>query len=431
MSLLHLILRSIWGGLIYLPMPWQALVTITLLMFFLPLLLLRLIPWLIARALQLIFLLAYGIVAGLFWFSYKIEPFLHNSGDGIADFLQEIEKNLQGLLRVIEQTKEACQSLEKSAFQRKWILGKKSLYLTPLITLPFWFIRPWLDFSPGVASLVDKSIETWCSFEHWSMTGQWQPSALTCTYPNRASRWDNSFKFIEYQNKQIISDLTEKINHKPGDVEFLINRANAFFNIEEYNLAFEDFNRALDFNSSYTPAYVGKGRVYLAIGDIDKAFTEFNNARQKDPKYAPAYVGRGDVYRRKNDKQAALAEYQKAYQLNQQYAPTYYSRGDVQCYLFGNQVEAVKDYNIAEEIYRSQGDLVNAWKVRQSLSKLDTLYKIQRGDTLSKIAARFNTSAQEIASVNSDKYPSLTNNPDSIETGWEIRIPACRSTSRE
>lgn len=180
MGLLQLILRSIWGGLIYLPMPWQAVVTITLLMFFLPLLLLRLTPWLIARALQLVFLLMYGVVFTLFWLFHQLEAPLQKFGDGTADFLQGIERLLQGLLILLEKTKEACQKFERSAFQRKWIIGKKSLYLAPLIILPFWSLRPWLEFSPGVTSLIDKSIETWCSLEHWGMSGQWQPSALTC-----------------------------------------------------------------------------------------------------------------------------------------------------------------------------------------------------------------------------------------------------------
>jgi tetratricopeptide (TPR) repeat protein len=407
-------------------MPWQAVVGIALFMLLFPLLLLRLIPWLIARSLQLIFLLAYGAVHILFWSFYKAEEFSRKSVKQNSDFLQGVERFLQGLLILLKKTKEVCEKFEKSAFQRKWIIENKKLYLTPLLILPFWFIRPWIGFVPGLTSLLDKSIETWCSLEHWGMTGKWQPSALTCSYPNRASRWDNSLKFIEYQRKQKVSDFTKRLEQTPRNLNFIISRANAFFDIEEYNFAFKDFSRALGFNKSYAPAYVGKGKVYLELGDIDKAFTEFNIARQKDSKYAPAYVGRGDVYQRKNDKEAALAEYQKAYSLNHQYAPTYYSRGNLQCYSFGNQVEAVKDYNRAEEIYRSQGDPVNAWKVRQSLSKLDTLYKIQQGDTLNKIAARFNSSTEKIASVNSDKYASLATNPDSIETGWEIRIPVCR-----
>jgi tetratricopeptide (TPR) repeat protein len=273
----------------------------------------------------------------------------------------------------------------------------------------------------------DKSIKTWCSFEHWGMTGQWQPSNLTCSYPNLPSHWGNSFKFIEYRYKQKISDFTERLKQKPGDAELLVHRANVFFKIEEYRFAFKDFNKALDFNGPYAPAYVGKGNFYLVHRDIKKAFIEFSKARQTDPNYAPAYVGLGDVYRRQNDKQTALEQYQKAYQLNPQYAPLYDSRGELQCYSFGNQVEAIRDYKKAEKIYRSQDDLVNALRVRQVISKLDTLlYKVRQGDTLSKIAAQFNTSVQKLASFNSDLYPSLSNDPDSIETGWEIRIPACK-----
>lgn len=426
MVLLQLMLRSIWGGLIYLPMPWQAVITIILLMFLLPFLLLRLLPWSAARTLQLVFYLLYGIIFILFWLFSWIETPSQEIDNRSAGSLREIERLLQGLLRFLEKAKKNCERLEKIAFDCKLTVERKSLYLAPLIILPFWFLRPSLEFSPEITSLIDKGIETWCSFEHWGMTGQWQASALTCSYPHRPSRWDSSFKSIEYRYRQEISDFTEQLNHKPGDAKLLVSRADAHFNLEEYSSALQDFNRALGFDISYAPAYVGKGKVYLIRGDIDRAFIEFNKARQKDPKYAPAYVGKGDVYRRKSDRQAALLEYQKAYQLNQQYAPTYYSRGELQCYSFRNQVEAIKDYNRAEEIYRSQGDLVNAQKVKQSISKLDTLYRIQQGDTLEEIAERFNTSTQEIASVNSDRYASLATNPDSIETGWEIRIPACR-----
>jgi nucleoid-associated protein YgaU len=89
-------------------------------------------------------------------------------------------------------------------------------------------------------------------------------------------------------------------------------------------------------------------------------------------------------------------------------------------------VEAVKDFNRAEEIYRTKGDLVNAWKVKQAISKLDIFYTIQYGDTLNAIASRFNTSNEKISSANSDRYPSLASNQDSIETGWAIRIPVCK-----
>jgi hypothetical protein len=148
-------------------MPWQAIVTITLLIFLLPFLLLRLIPWLIARALQLIFLLAYGTVFTLFWLFYQIETLSQKIGNGNVDFLQGIDQfirellklleKIRELLKLLEKIKEVCQKIEKRAFQYKWILGKKSLYLLPLIILPFWFLRPWLKFAPELSSLIDKT----------------------------------------------------------------------------------------------------------------------------------------------------------------------------------------------------------------------------------------------------------------------------------
>lgn len=310
------ILRSIWGGLIYLPMPWQIIVVTFLLLLLLPLLFLRILPWLLAITLKIVFVLSYGTVFVLFWFFNKIEDPLQNFGNTPLQLLQAIERFFQGALSLLEKAKEICQKIETKAFQYKWIANNKKLYLFPLIILPIWFFRPWLGFSSELTFLIDKSIEAWCSLEHWSMTSQWQPSNLTCTYPNQVSRRSNSFKPIEYQSKFNISDITKQMQKKPIDLHLLMNRANAFLSIEEYDSAFRDFNRILDFNPASAPACVGKGKIYLMKKDFNKALAEFDKAIQKDPKYAPAYEGRGDVYSRRNWKKSASAEYRKARQLN-------------------------------------------------------------------------------------------------------------------
>jgi tetratricopeptide (TPR) repeat protein len=329
MGFLQPIFQNIWGGLLYLPMPWQAVIVIISLIFCLPFIFLRFIPWLIAKFLQIAFAIGYALVYIVFWFIFLIETPLCNIWDGIADILRGIEWFFQRLLRLIEKTKESSYKFKNSAFQYKWLLKNKVFYLSPLIVVILWFSRPLFDSIPSIASIIDTSIGAWCSLEHWNMTGQWKPSELTCSYPTRASRWDINFKFIEYQTKQKILDITEKIAKKPQDALLIVNRGDLFLNIEEYTSAKKDFDKALSLNGNYAPAYVGRGKVYLELGDEDKAYTEFSLALEKDPKYPPAFTGRGDVYRKKNDKEAALIEYQKAYELDPQNPLTYYGRGNL------------------------------------------------------------------------------------------------------
>jgi hypothetical protein len=52
-----------------------------------------------------------------------------------------------------------------------------------------------------------------------------------------------------------------------------------------------------------------------------------------------------------------------------------------------------------------------------------TIYVVQSGDSLSKIAKRFGVSVEDIVEANRVKYPSLVTDPASIEIDWKLRIP--------
>ena len=52
-----------------------------------------------------------------------------------------------------------------------------------------------------------------------------------------------------------------------------------------------------------------------------------------------------------------------------------------------------------------------------------TTYTVRPGDTLSDIAARRGTTADELVRVNAAAYPSLSDNPALLRVGWELTIP--------
>jgi len=50
-------------------------------------------------------------------------------------------------------------------------------------------------------------------------------------------------------------------------------------------------------------------------------------------------------------------------------------------------------------------------------------YTVQPGDSLNGIAAAHETTVQELAALNADRYPSLEADPGLIEPGWELALP--------
>jgi murein DD-endopeptidase MepM/ murein hydrolase activator NlpD len=53
-----------------------------------------------------------------------------------------------------------------------------------------------------------------------------------------------------------------------------------------------------------------------------------------------------------------------------------------------------------------------------------TSHTVEEGDTLSEIAARYGTTVEELVRINSERYPSLRENPNLIKVGWELFLPS-------
>lgn len=100
-------------------------------------------------------------------------------------------------------------------------------------------------------------------------------------------------------------------------------------------------------------------------------------------------------------------------------------------YSFGNHVHYDvwlngKKVNPLDHTYAYDGQVINKSKEHSSSVKLikdrvmpsETVYAVVRGDTLSKIASKYNTTYQELA-----KYNNISN-PNLIKVGQKINIPS-------
>ena len=59
------------------------------------------------------------------------------------------------------------------------------------------------------------------------------------------------------------------------------------------------------------------------------------------------------------------------------------------------------------------------------------MHIVKKGDWLSKIATRYDTTVPMIVEANKEAYPSLATNPDLIKNGWKLVIPTTTKSSPE
>jgi tetratricopeptide (TPR) repeat protein len=454
------LLQRLWDSLLLpIPMPWQAIVVLFLVMPIVPLLVLRLFPWFTVAILQIISIIVEFLVRHLLWFDYLIAGAIRKKKKPIPYTIYFVGDILANLVKTTQFLNEKVKSFSKKIFLISWIIRPKALYVLPIILIPLWFLRPNLGDS-SFGKLLDGSFSWWCSLEHWIMIGEWKPSSLTCSYPNKKPRWENiSLKSKEYKLKRNIQQFEKKIRTQPNIPDLYyekgkaylalenvqaalkaytastavapsfapgyVGRGDIYFQKKDYKGAFNEYSKAIRANSNYAPGYVGRGNVYLLINDNSSAFKEYTKSMSINSKYPPTYVGIGNVYQQKGDKEAALQKYKKAINLNPNYALAYFKLGDLWYKNYDNREAAIPEYEKAATIYKKDGQIDSYNDVSIILKELNNylLYSIKYGDSLGKISQNYGVSMKKIISANKETYPRLVNNPDRIEIGRQLKIP--------
>src|SRR3954451_10854162 len=88
--------------------------------------------------------------------------------------------------------------------------------------------------------------------------------------------------------------------------EALTRRGRALVNSKDYPQAIDSFNRAIEIDPGYAPAYYGRGVAQFNQGEWDRAIADFTEAIRLDPTDARARYDRGVAYSRTGDYDQAL-----------------------------------------------------------------------------------------------------------------------------
>ncbi|HLP22341.1 MAG TPA: tetratricopeptide repeat protein [Chitinophagales bacterium] len=129
----------------------------------------------------------------------------------------------------------------------------------------------------------------------------------------------------EYQ--KVIELLNNDALLQYPEAPFFLRRGVAYKNLEQYDKAIADYNRALELKPGYADAYHNRARVWERKGEFDKAIEDYSRAIELNPGDAEYYNGRGVTSDSKGKFQDAIADYLKAIELDPTYLDAYNNLG--------------------------------------------------------------------------------------------------------
>jgi len=126
----------------------------------------------------------------------------------------------------------------------------------------------------------------------------------------------------------------------------LYQRGLAYQGKNDHAAALVDFDRVLELNANYVPAYNARGQVHQRNGDFDRAIAQFTEAITRSPKFSAAYFNRSVAHKTRGELSAALLDFDRLIELSPTYPNAHLQRAAVR--LAAHDFEgALTDYDQA------------------------------------------------------------------------------------
>jgi tetratricopeptide (TPR) repeat protein len=162
---------------------------------------------------------------------------------------------------------------------------------------------------------------------------------LTVAYNNRGKAYSGKGEF-----DIAIEDYRKAIKLDPNYALAYTNRGYAYYRLEKDDEAIEDCNKAIELDSRLARAYSTRGGAYYGLKRYKKAIEDCNKAIELDSRLARAYYNRGNAYTGLKKYKKAIEDCNKAIELDPKFADAFYNRGNAYSRL-KRYKEAIEDYN--------------------------------------------------------------------------------------
>lgn len=151
---------------------------------------------------------------------------------------------------------------------------------------------------------------------------------------------------------------TDVIKKYPEESGAYSNRGHYYRTQNRYDLALQDYNKAIGLDDKNFRAYSNRGKVWFDNGEMDKALEDYNRAISIHGDYAEALSNRGAAHAMKQNYEAALVDLNKAIELEPDNINALQNRS-VTWYSMGNFAKAAADVTEYLRYKPDDADMLN------------------------------------------------------------------------
>ncbi|MGD8747367.1 MAG: protein kinase [Balneolaceae bacterium] len=203
------------------------------------------------------------------------------------------------------------------------------------------------------------------------------------------------------RNAESVLKKAEKLNNRLAPVQTLLGVVGS--GTGDYKLAVNHFNRALEIDPNYTPAYRGLANVYEKQGKMEKAVATYQYAIALKPEISVGYNDLGAFYLRKGDFKAAIEQFKKEIALTPKNAGAYSNLGS-SYYYQGKLEQASEAYQMSLALENDPdvaSNLAGVYYLKGSYEQAAKMYEISlqalpdRYDLWANLAAVYDQNGEE------------------------------------
>lgn len=144
------------------------------------------------------------------------------------------------------------------------------------------------------------------------------------------SRSENSVKIESSYSPKSNTESTFQTNPNNNnlDAENFLNNGEKYFEKKDYELAIEEYSKAIGANPMYALAYLYRGDAYFQKQNYDRAIIDYTKAIEINPLFTEAYCYRSHAYLIKKNYEQTIADSSRAIELNPTYKTPYPIRAE-------------------------------------------------------------------------------------------------------
>lgn len=151
--------------------------------------------------------------------------------------------------------------------------------------------------------------------------------------------------------------IEQAISIEPNAANYYNTLGSVFYNIDNFDAAMLNFNKAIEVKSNFATAYFNRGKLLkYKLNQPETALHDFQSTIDLEPNFSEAYFDLGDILLNKRQYNEAFKFYNTAIRLKPDYADAYCGRGLIYM-MFRHMDSALKNFDHVISINR---DHVNA-----------------------------------------------------------------------